>query len=924
MKSITKKLFAGFVALSTSLFTASPALADTSHQDEKYLTLTLIGDSYTAGNGAGLYYGPTEAYRSMRNWGHVYADQLNAAGVHTTVHNLAESGQVTKGVLDKQISQVPVDSDIVLFTIGGNDIEFQNIISGCFVPYPVGEYAKCKAAISTANDKIDATFKNVEEILNQLNERLSADAEIVMVGYPYLSLDKEFILSSGWFGSGDKYDASREVRAFGKKAVDLQTGLVAKWNETPSHVKVKFVPTHVAFEGHEPDPSSITYNPKRWFNELAEENGRADENGITQAEWSKNTMMFYHPNITGHEEIGKLLYKAIGVPNSARTQQSYARPIDVTFLVEASSQTKAKLPEIKKQIRRIATETFDASANADKDARFSLKSYVGEDPIPYAEAQADTSLPDVPQSEANSPVESVVPDLPDDSQPKATATQPSETTAPAEATELEENATQSTETTKPAAGTEPAEATDPVPAEDATGAPAEGPAAASSFGKLSDVLSSLNDLDTTSEQNAQDFLTTLKEVTASTDWREEARKIVVIIGDAELRDASKLTEEVQNLLLSAFAANTVEFNLIDLDTDRTEPLPSLFTRTGGRMQQLGDLRPLILEAPTAKLGQVPTQKQGATVEFSADGSFSPNSDIESYAWDFDGDGQPDTTTTENKVSHAFTTVGEHTVSVTITDKDKQTAIATIMVDVTEDGDLVDQSIDNCPDVANEDQLDTDSDGIGDACDNLNLAEIQKKVTAGAEAQSFDIHSVLPNATDIKLTLEAATPQSWNVALKDSVLSYGATDKANGGETAIAMLTMKVPVGTTFKRNVPEMKDMAVRLTLTATKVIPAMELTPGTKTIPAMELTPGTKTIPAMELTPGTKTIPAMELTPGTKTIPALPLVPATTLPQSPKVVEEQTTRTGLAKTGSSVGAVALFAMILITSGMALSIRKES
>ncbi|WP_216426520.1 GDSL-type esterase/lipase family protein [Arcanobacterium phocae] len=878
MKSITKKLFAGFVALSTSLFTASPALADTSHQDEKYLTLTLIGDSYTAGNGAGLYYGPTEAYRSMRNWGHVYADQLNAAGIHTTVHNLAHSGEVTSGVLEKQIPKVPVDSDIVLFTIGGNDILFENIVAGCFAGW-ASSHEKCISAMAYADTKIGETFDNVEKILNKLSERLSPETEIVMVGYPYLSIDTNF----KW----KEFDAAQEVRKFGHKAVTLQEDLAQRWNTDKTHPQLLFIPTQGHFEGHEPDPSFWGTNPQRWLNELAETNGYIDGNGKHHSNWSGTTAMFYHPNITGHEEIGKLLYKTIGVPSSAHTQQSYARPIDVTFLVEASAQTQEKLPEIKKQIRRIATETFDASANADKDARFSLKSYVGEDPIPYEKPQPEANIPDVPQPDASSPVDSVTPDLPAAPQPVGATAQPSE-------------------------ATEPAEATDPVPAEDATGAPAEGPAAASSFGKLSDVLSSLNDLDTTSEQNAQDFLTTLKEVTASADWREEARKIVVIIGDAELRDASKLTEEVQNLLLSAFAANTVEFNLIDLDTDRTEPLPSLFTRTGGRMQQLGDLRPLILEAPTAKLGQVPTQKQGATVEFSADGSFSPNSDIESYAWDFDSDGQPDATTTENKVSHAFTTVGEHTVSVTITDKDKQIAIATIMVDVTEDGDLVDQSIDNCPDVANEDQLDTDSDGIGDACDNLNLAEIQKKVTAGAEAQSFDIHSVLPNATDIKLTLEAATPQSWNVTLKDSVLSYGATDKANGGETAIAMLTMKVPVGTTFKRNVPEMKDMAVRLTLTATKVIPAMELTPGTKTIPAMELTPGTKTIPAMELTPGTKTIPA------------LPLVPATTLPQSPKVVEEQTTRTGLAKTGSSVGAVALFAMILITSGMALSIRKES
>lgn len=33
-----------------------------------------------------------------------------------------------------------------------------------------------------------------------------------------------------------------------------------------------------------------------------------------------------------------------------------------------------------------------------------------------------------------------------------------------------------------------------------------------------------------------------------------------------------------------------------------------------------------------------------------------------------------------------------------------------------DGDTIDDLIDNCPDVANEDQADSDSDGIGDACE----------------------------------------------------------------------------------------------------------------------------------------------------------------------------------------------------------------
>lgn len=106
MKPLTKKLLPAAVALATAISLSTPALAAET-PEEKYVTLTLIGDSYTAGNGAGLYYGPEAAYRSMRNWGHYYADQLNAQNVHTTVHNLAHSGEVTEGVLETQIDKVP-------------------------------------------------------------------------------------------------------------------------------------------------------------------------------------------------------------------------------------------------------------------------------------------------------------------------------------------------------------------------------------------------------------------------------------------------------------------------------------------------------------------------------------------------------------------------------------------------------------------------------------------------------------------------------------------------------------------------------------------------------------------------------------------------------------------------------------------------
>ncbi|WP_251343663.1 PKD domain-containing protein [Haloplanus halophilus] len=70
-----------------------------------------------------------------------------------------------------------------------------------------------------------------------------------------------------------------------------------------------------------------------------------------------------------------------------------------------------------------------------------------------------------------------------------------------------------------------------------------------------------------------------------------------------------------------------------------------------------------------------------TVSFDAAGSGDLDGTIQSYAWDFDGDGTTDAT--GQQVDHTFTSAGDYDVELTVTDDDGATGTATTTVTVTE-------------------------------------------------------------------------------------------------------------------------------------------------------------------------------------------------------------------------------------------------
>ena len=67
------------------------------------LKVVLLGDSYSAGNGAGDYYGPHECYRSKNNWAERYIEALRTQGYAVTFVNRACSGGVTADIFNDRV-----------------------------------------------------------------------------------------------------------------------------------------------------------------------------------------------------------------------------------------------------------------------------------------------------------------------------------------------------------------------------------------------------------------------------------------------------------------------------------------------------------------------------------------------------------------------------------------------------------------------------------------------------------------------------------------------------------------------------------------------------------------------------------------------------------------------------------------------------
>lgn len=257
-----------------------------------------------------------------------------------------------------QLDAIGADTDLILMTGGGNDVEFSNIVKQCFAPV-LRDPGGCREKVTQANDDIDLIQDRLTAALLSARERARPDTKIVVVGYPFLANNDDFELVYKRLGiwESDRYAAAREVRELGRQGDIAQAAAVAAANAEAGTDFAQFVNIKELFTGHEPKPELGTGNPDRWISEI--ENRILIEN--------------YHYNAEGHRQLGLYLsgFDSFGAMGTVGTDSSN---IDLAFVVDTTGSMGADIDAVKASMNAIL-DSLEASTASYRVAVIDYRDY---------------------------------------------------------------------------------------------------------------------------------------------------------------------------------------------------------------------------------------------------------------------------------------------------------------------------------------------------------------------------------------------------------------------------------------------------------------------------------------------------------------------------------------------------------------------
>lgn len=393
---------AALIFVGTVAFVASPA-TPAAAAGKPALNVVVLGDSYSAGNGARnesgdrAYYGPSGCYRSDYSWNGQFVEALESS-FDPIVTRVACSGGVlgdftsrrdmddvtirprfvgcpaakwdeewqrtNLNILDAecrrfmkpQVDSVGTSTDLVMFTGGGNDAKFAKIVEQCFAT-GLRDPGDCRDNVDFADTLISTQLgARLDTVFSSLRGRMRPDAQLLYVGYPYLVDDVDYTLKTINPFNDDEYAAGDNARRVGDLGDNVQRAAVARSNAVGSHdfTYVDGVDVKSLFAGKEPNPDqSASRNPDRWFHEF--------ETRIA-AEW-------YHFNPDGHEGLAAFLasrYAPAGGGGTARPND-----VDIVFVVDTTGSMGGVIGSVRNNLNAIV----DNLATSTRSFRVGVVSY---------------------------------------------------------------------------------------------------------------------------------------------------------------------------------------------------------------------------------------------------------------------------------------------------------------------------------------------------------------------------------------------------------------------------------------------------------------------------------------------------------------------------------------------------------------------
>ncbi|MFC7612826.1 SGNH/GDSL hydrolase family protein [Actinokineospora soli] len=127
-------------------------------EGERYVAL---GDSYSAGTGAGGHYG--SCYRSRKAYPRLWAQANQPASFAFA----ACGGATTDTVIAKQVNALADDTTLVTITIGGNDVGFGSVMRTCTLGSDRACLDRVAQGVAATEQvlpaKLDAAYRAIEE-----------------------------------------------------------------------------------------------------------------------------------------------------------------------------------------------------------------------------------------------------------------------------------------------------------------------------------------------------------------------------------------------------------------------------------------------------------------------------------------------------------------------------------------------------------------------------------------------------------------------------------------------------------------------------------------------------------------------------------------------------------------------------------------